>query len=318
MPQPDPKDLRVDHLLTQISIGYRNLVYIADQIFPVVPVTDIAGIVPNYNQSAWFRDAAHRRAVGTKSRGAGFTTDVTDKYHCDRFSFRFEIPDDIRRQTQRPFDLDRDGTLFATDKGFMRREVSFATTFFTTGLWGADRVGGTDFAQWSDYGTSTPLTDVDTFKDNVEARVAAEANTLVIGKPVWMKLKWHPDLIDTIKYTERGQMTLDKAKALFELERLLVGRALYTTDQEGTAEGSVTYTRIWGKHALFLFVPASPSLMTPAAGYTFVWQAVPNALQYLKRMRDEEREVDILELNTYFDQKITASRAGEFCHNVIQ
>jgi hypothetical protein len=66
-----------------------------------------------------------------------------------------------------------------------------------------------------------------------------------------------------------------------------------------------------------LYVPARPSLMTPAAGYTFVWQRVPSAQQYIKRFRDEEREVDIIEGNSYFDQKKTGAAAGLFMQNVI-
>jgi hypothetical protein len=26
----------------------------------------------------------------------------------------------------------------------------------------------------------------------------------VIGKQVWNQLRWHPDLIDTVKFTQRG------------------------------------------------------------------------------------------------------------------
>ena len=128
---------------------------------------------------------------------------------------------------------------------------------------------------------------------------------------------FHPDLVDTIKYTQRGVLTTDLVASLLEIDRLEIGRAIYTTSVEGTAESSVSYSRIWGKNALLMYIPASPSLMTPAAGYTFVWRRVPNALQFMKRMRDEEREVDIIEGNSYFDQKITAANAGLFLSNAV-
>ena len=47
------------------------------------------------------------------------------------------------------------------------------------------------------------------------------------------------------------------------IDKYLVGRSIYTTSPEGTAESSVTYTRIWGKNALMLFTPDQPALMTP-------------------------------------------------------
>ena len=102
-----------------------------------------------------------------------------------------------------------------------------------------------------------------------------------------------------------------------EVDRYLVGRSIYTTTVEGTAEASVSYTRIWGKHGLLIYVPPAPSLLTPAAGYTFVWQVVPNALQYIKRMRDEEKEIDIIEANSFYAQTITAAGAGLFLSGAV-
>ena len=124
-------------------------------------------------------------------------------------------------------------------------------------------------------------------------------------------------MMDRIKYTQRAQLTVDLVASLLELPKLLIGRSIQTTDPEGTAEASVTYTRIWGDNALLTYVPDAPSLLNPAAGYTFVWQIVANALNYIKRMRNEEREVDIIEGNTYFDQKVTSARSGVFLSNVV-
>jgi hypothetical protein len=314
---PTARDLHVDSLLTNISIAYRNPSYIADMIFPLVTVMKQSDIVPKYDQSHWFRNGAKMRAPGTKSQGGGWTVDTSDTYFAARRSFRVEIADDDRDNTDQPFNLDRDGTEFVTDKMQLAREVAFATDFFKTGVWGDDDTGGTDFTQWSDYASSSPLVDITRYQDAVEGRIGREPNKLVLGKQVWSSLKWHPDLIDTIKHTQTAMMTVNLAAALMELESIMIGRAIVTNDEEGTAEASVTYTRVWGKNALLLYVPDRPSLMTPAAGYTFVWQRVASALQYIKRMRDEEREVDIIEGNSYFDQKATATKAGQFLASAV-
>ena len=318
MPGPLASDLHVDQMLTNMSIGYSNPAYISDQVFPILNVNKQSDIVPKYDQSHWFRDGANLRLPRTKSTGGGWSIDKTDTYYCARYSFRDEIADEERDNADGPFmQLEQDSVDFVTDKCAMRREIACATDFFKTGVWGEDKTGGSDFTQWSNYGASSPLVDITTYKDAVEARIGREPNKMVIGKQVWNQLKWHPDLVDTIKYTQRGQLSLELAAALTEFEMILVGRAIYTATQEGVAEASVTYSRIWGKNALMLYTPASPSLKQPAAGYTFVWQRVPSALQWIKRMRDEEREVDIIEGNTYFDQKVTAARAGEFLSSCV-
>ena len=315
--QPTPQDLHVNALLTNISIGYVNKSYIADRIFPAVPVLKQSDIVPNFDQSFWYRDDAKVRAPGTISEGGGWTVNTSASYFANRWSRRFEIPDELRRNADAPWKVDEEATRFVTDKVQMRREVKFATDHFVTGVWTTDKDGGVDFTKWSDYGASLPIDDVDTYRDAVEALGGIEPNKMAVGKQVHIKLKNHPALIDRIKYTQRAQLTPDLIASLLEVDEYLVGRSIYTTSLEGTAEASVSYTRIWGKNALLVYVPSSPSLFTPAAGYTFVWQLVPNALQYIKRMRNEEKEIDIIEANTFFDQKITAARAGAFLENAV-
>lgn len=313
---PTSRDVHVDGLLTNIAIAYSNLAYIADQIFPIVPVNKQSDLFPVFDQSAWFRDEARIRAPATKSEGGGWSVG-TDNYYCHRYSFRSEIPDEVRDNADSVFQLEANATNFVMDKIAMRREVAWAQDFFTTGVWANDEVGATDFDQWSDYGTSAPFVDLLNYQDEIEARIGREANTIVMGKQVWNALKWHPDMVDTIKYTERGIPTEELFRAATGFSKVLIGRAIMTQDPEGTAEGSVTYTRIFGKHALVMYVPDAPSLMTPAAGYTFTWRRVPNSINYVVRHRDNEREVDIIEGNTYFDQKVTAARAGTFLQNVV-
>lgn len=313
---PTSRDVHVDSLLTNIAIGYTNLAYIADSIFPVVPVNKRSDLIPVYDQSHWFRDEARVRAPATKSEGGGWSI-TTDNYYAHRYSYRSEIPDEVRDNADSPWNLDSDATTFVMDKIGMRKEVQWAAANFKTGVWFDDETGGTDFDAWSNYDESQPFIDMLTYMDEIEGRIGREANTLVIGKSVWNALKWHPDLIETIKYTQRGIPTEELFLSATGIQRLLIGRAIYTTTPEGTAEASVTYSRIWGPHALLVHVPSSPSLMTPAAGYTFTWRRVPNSIAYMLRHRDEEREVDIIEGNTYFDQKVTAARAGTFLSNVV-
>lgn len=314
MAEPTAYDLHVNQLLTNASIGYKNPAYVAADMFPDVTVIKQTGIIPLYPQSPWFRNTAHKRAPGTASRGGGFQVDNTNTYHCNRVSYRFEIPDEFRDNTDSPYDMDRDGTMFVTDKIMMERELDFTSNCFTGSVWTTDKTGagGADFTQWSDYASSTPLRDITEYLDDVEALTAMAPNSGVMGKQVWSQLKWHPDVIDTIKYTQRAQMTIDIFAALIEVENMRVGRGIYTTTAEGTAEASVTYSRIWGKAALFLYVPPSPSLFSPAAGYAIVWNRVPNASRYIKQMRHEEREVDIIEGNAYYEHKIMSANSGAF------
>ena len=316
MPLPTSNDVHVDRLLTNISIGYRNLQYIADEIFPLVPVNKQSDLFATYDQSYWFRDEARLRAPGTYSVEGGYGVS-NSPYFCNRYSFSKSVHDETRDNADVPFNLDREATEYVTDKVQMRRENAFATDFFTTSVWTTDKTGGTDFTVWSNYASSNPQVDVTAYKDTVEGLIGREPNKFVIGKQVLVQLQWHPDLIDSIKYTQKGILTEDLIASLLGFEKLLVGRTIITSTAEGTAEASVVYSRIWGKHGLMVYVPEAPSLQTPAAGYTFVWQRVPAAKQYIVRHRDDRAEKDIIEANTYFDQRLTSARAGLFLSGAV-
>lgn len=309
-------DLHIDQLLTNVGIGYSNPDYISDSIFPIVTTTKRSDKYVTYDQSHWFRNEAKRRQPGTKSERGGWEYS-NDSFYCERYSYGHEIYDEDRDNADAQFNLDRDGAEFATDKVLMEREVAFATNFFATSVWGQDKVAGTDFTAWSDYANSDPLGDMSTWMDSIEAKIGREPTKLVVGKQVWSKIKWHPDLVDLVKYTQRGQLTSDLVASLFEVGNITIGRAIYTTSPEGTAEASVSYSRIWGKHALLLYVPQSPSLRTPAAGYTFTWQRVPNSMLYVKRMYEEDRETTVIEANGYYDHKATGTNAALFAQNVV-
>jgi len=317
------RDPHVDQLLTTMSIGYSNPLYIADNLAPQVPVNRQTGFIPQYVQSDWFRNNAQGRAVGTRSQRGSFNLDNTMTYACLRASFGVEIPDEVRDNTDAPYDMDRDGALFAADRIAMYREVSAAATLFTTSVWTGDQTGvasgpgANQFIQWNNYDTSSPLVDLTIWSDLIEGRVGREATQITLGKLVWSQLKWHPDILDLIRYTQTAIVTPDLVTRLADIGRLHIGRGIYTTDPEGTAEASVTYSRIWGKHVLLQYMPERASLMTPAAAYALTWTRVPSSLQYVKRMRDEEREVDIIEGNTYFQHKVTVPRAGVFANGAI-
>ena len=317
MALPTSRDVHIDQMLTNVSIGYKNQSYVADEAFPFLPVNKQSDIIPKYDQSYWFRDEARMAGLGTDIPIAEYAVDTSDTYFCPRHRLGRLLYDETRDNADAPFNLDSEAVEFLSDKLMLRREVQFVNEQFTTGKWTTDKTGGTDFTVWSNYGGSSPLVDVTTYQDTVEALIGREPNKFIIGKQVYVQLKNHPDVIDLIKYTQRGQVTPEILASLLEFKKLLIGRAIYTTTKTGTAEASVSYTRVWGKHGLMLYTPDSPSLMTPSAGYTIVWNRVAGALHYVQRFRRDEAEADLIVCNSYFTQKRTAGAAGLFLSGAV-
>lgn len=323
MPQPTSRQVHTDAILTNISVAYMQKAehFISWKIFPRVPVSKQRDIYYTYNKAEWFRDEAQRRADGTQSVGSGYGVS-TDSYACDVYAFHKDIGPQARANADAPINLERDATNLVTHKLMLKQEKLWVADFFTTSVWTTDKVGGTDFTKWSDYASSDPIEDVEAGKESVLALTGFMPNTLVLGYQVFRKLKHHPDIIDRIKYTLNAATNLvtpDLLAALFELDRVLVAKAISTASIEGAS--SPTYSFIYGKHALLAYVNPSPSLMAPSAGYTFVWQGVSDGLGAdIGTTREEiplTRGATRVEGQIAWDDKKVAADLGYFFSNAV-
>ncbi len=318
---PTPADLHVDQLLTNVSVMYMNDTsnFVADKVAPIVPVRKQSDKYAVYKKGQFFRDVAGIRAPGSVSTGAGYEVDTTNTYFCDNFATHVDVPDELRENADQPFDPDFDAVALVTNRLLLRREVAFATDFFTTGVWGTDKTGvaasptGNQFVYWSDYANSNPITDIEDARDAAFSSTAVELNKLVLSRQVWSKLKHHTDLIERIKYTQRGVLTVDLVRELLDLRELHIAKAIRITSAPGAAE---TYAYIFGKHALLYFTPDRPSLRTPSAAYTFHWNRFGN-ISYVRRIRDEKAMSDMIEGHTFFDQKLISSDCGVFFNGAV-
>lgn len=319
---PGSGDVHVDALLTNLSIGRKNPAYIAEEIFPMVLVNKRSDILPQYVKSDWFRLRA--KALGEREPApvGGYSVSKTATYYCTEYGAAHFIGDARRANTDMPFDADRDGVNWLVDGMLLQKEYQWVSDFWKTGVWATDKTGGADFTKWSTYATSTPVQNIRAYKRTIARATGMEPNTLVLGDLTFDTLCDHPDFLDRIKYSGDASrpavVTSEAMAAVLGVERVLVGRSQYTATLEGVAEASVSYTAMWDDDALLLYVPRSPSLFNPAAGYTFVWRTAFGGPRYVKRRRDPQSDKgDLLEMYEYFDQKATATDAGLFMSDAV-
>lgn len=316
MPLPTPSDLHVNGLLTNVSVAWTQNAdnYVADKVFPRVPVAKQSDLFAVYPAADFLRDDAEKRGPGTESAGGGYRVSQ-DNYFADVWAFHKDVDDQTRANADSPFDPDRDATQYVTQVMLTRREVDWATSFFSTGVWDTNRVGGTNFVQWSDI-ASTPLEDIEDESRAIGDITGFEPNTLVIGRQVWQHLKNHPDIVDRIKHTSDRVVTTDLVARLMGLDRILVGRAIRNTAQEGL---TASYSRILGRHALLAYSAPSPGQFQPSAGYTFVWSGLIGSRsgQRIKRFRIEERASDRIEIEAAWASKKVSGTLGTFLKNVV-
>ena len=318
MPQPTLTQVHIDAPLTNISIAYlqNQNNFIANKVFPVVPVDKKSDKFFVYTKNDWFRDEAQRRADATESAGSGYNL-TTSSYSADVWAFHKDVGDQVRNNADTPLVPDREATEFVTSRLLLRQEVQFVSDFITTGVWGTDLSGvasgesaGTSFRQWSDFANSDPLEDIEYGKETILGSTGFMPNTLVLGYQVYRKLRNHPDLVDRIKYTSSNVITTDIMARLFDVERVLVASSVRATNNEGQTG---TYSFNYGKSALLTYSAPNPGLMTPSAGYTFAWRGVSGGLGAqigISRIRMEHLKADRVEGELAFANKVTASDLG--------
>jgi hypothetical protein len=313
MPQPNMTQTHIDAILTNISVAYmqRQENFIASKVFPIIPVDKKSDKYFVYRKNDWFRDEAQRRADTTESAGSGYNLD-TDSYSADVWAFHKDVGDQTLANSDAPLNPLREAAEFVTHRLMLRMENQFVTDYFTTGVWGTDAVGATDFTKWDTYASSDPIGDIEEAKSTVLSTTGFEANTLVLGYDVFRQLRHHPDLVDRIKYTSSNNITADMMARMFEVDRVLIAKAVKATNNEG---GTGAYSFTFGKNALLTHVAPSPGLLTPSAGYIFSWTGVAGALGTTigtSQFRMEHLKADRIEAEIAFDNKVVAADLGYF------
>ena len=324
MPTPTFASQHIDAVLSNISLAYMQdqSKYIASKVFPRVPVEKQSGVYFKYNLEDWIRDDAQKRADATESAGGGYTL-ATDNYSCNVWAFHKDVGDQVLKNYTNPLNPLRDAALYVASRLALRQEVDFANSFFKTGVWGTDITGvsgvpaANQARQWSDYTNSTPLVDVENWKEAIHSVTGIDANTLVLGKPVYIQLKNHPEIIDRIKYTSEKVPTPQLLASLFEVDQVLVADSIINTAKEGQAK---TPAYNFGKGALLVHAAPEPGLLTPSAGYTFGWDGVSDGAGIAvgtKQFRIEERACQRIESQVAWSNKVVAPDLGLFATSLV-
>ncbi len=313
MPQPTSSDVHIDAILTNISVAYiqEQANFIANRVFPMVPVEKQSDKFFKYTKGDWFRDEAQLRAPATESAGSGYGLS-TDNYSTSVYAFHKDVDDQVRANSDNPLNPDRDATTFVTQRMLLRQEIDWSSTYFTTGVWATDKTGGSDFTVWSNYTSSDPIEDIEAGKSTMLTNTGFMPNTLVLGYDVFRQLRHHPDVVDRIKYTSSEVPAEGILARLFGIDRVLVTRAIKNSGAEGASD---SFAQVHGKNAALYYVAPSPGLLTPSAGYQFAWRGVSDGMGQnigITRFRMPELRADRIEAQMAWDYKVVSTDLGYF------
>lgn len=328
MPQPDVSDVHVNAPLTQVSVGYQPGGFFATRAFPVINVDKQTDIYVTYDKSHFARDmggpgaaptGSHGmwRAPGTRARVAGYTVNMDQTYRCKNYALGFEISDELRGNADSVFNLDRDAVLLLTSLLNLRYDREFTADHLATSKWADQTITN----KWSDYAASTPIEDLreawDTIRKGTLSMSVDGGCHLLIGSLVSRRLLDHPDLLERIKYgganTSPAQVSLEMLAQIVGIDDVRVGYSVYTSDEEGTAEASVTYSNVFEDDALLYWTPRGSNQLAPSAGFLFNWRPLTGGgLYFVRKGRNEREKYDWIEVHSYLDWKLVTKDSGVY------
>lgn len=318
-------EVHQDMALTNVSIAYAQETskFVASKIFNSVNVNHLSNKYHIFSKSDWLRSEADLRATGAPTKGANFTMS-TGTYSCDQYGVHMDVDDYVAANADAGVDILTSATQYVTEKLLQKRDEVFAATCFTTGVWKGSTTG-TDIGVGSGIATAwsasggTPIKDIQTQQDAVEGKTGRRPNVLLLGKDVYTALRDSDDLLDRVKYSERGILTTDLMASLFGVDEVVIAGSISNTANEGA---TAVYAPIFdADDALLLYRPQNPGLMTPAAGYMFSFTGVAGADQFeglrTLRYRIDANHSERIETLAAFDFKVTGEHLGVFFNECV-
>ena len=323
---PNRSDIHIDKALTNLSVKYLQDTanFIADKVFPVVPVAKQSDRYFMYKKEDWFRDDARLRAMGAESAGGDYDIDNTPTYFCNKYAFHKDVFEEDRVNADSPLTPDQDAMEFVVDKILLNRENNWAKTYFQSGVWeqdltGSDTAGSGKIIYWDDYDHSDPISDIANMSTAMAEITGKRPNTLTLGRRVYDALRQHPDILDRIKFTQKGVVTAELLASLFDVDRILVANSIQNVAKKGQ-EANMEFTM--GNNALLTYAPPAAGLKKASAGYIFSWTGLMGANALGGRInRFSMPQLGIgterIECEVAYDMKVVAADMGAFVGGAI-
>lgn len=294
---PLKSQLHVNQLLSNVSVQYKNAEYIADKVFPIIPVKKDTDLFRVYDRN--FKVPDSKRAPKAAANEFGFQFS-TSSYALEQHALKDYVGVDEEEQNDQG-SLQVDTAESLTDAIMRRMELSMAALFTSTN-WSLN-VSLSTAQQFSlNSVTSDPVATFDTGTSVIIANSGKTPNFGILPRDGFVAFKNHVSVLDRVKYTSM-EVSQNIIQALIGLSELHVPTAIQDTAAEGIAP---TMTPFFADNAFLGWKPASGGGMkTPSCGYLF-----QSSKPRVRSWFDQERNATAIEVEVKYQPKVVASLTG--------
>lgn len=262
----------VDVVLSTYARGYSNQEFIARRVAPEVDVPSRNVRQLKFGKEG-FRKLATRRAPGAPILTVQYGY-ASDPISLVQDALQGQVPVETAEEAARVpgVDMGQNAVQMVMDQLDLGYEIDTAAMVRTAATYAASNkvaLAGTD--KWS-APESDPKGDIDDAKEAIRRTIGRYPTRLTIGATGFRALVNHPKIKDQFKYTTAESITEAMLARFFQLDEVLVGKAVYLPD--GTAD-SAAATDVWGDDAILSFVPKQGNWMVPSFAYTYRLRGYP-------------------------------------------
>ncbi len=263
---PQASALFQSPLLSQIAVDFKNEEYIADKILTPVQVPKMFGQYLLWDSGVTFKLPKTEMA---QNAVANMLELAASKQSFSLVTHALQVVvDELEREQAPESQIEAMKVAKLVNALLLQREIDVAAALTNVTTFAGQTTDLSSTGQWS-HASSLPINAVQT----AHTALGRKGNTFVAGADTIARLRVHPQILEALQFTaSAGLATLDQLARLFEVDRVLEGRAKKDTAGEGlTASKSLIWQESGGGGmAMLCYVdrsPPSPLMDQPTLGY---------------------------------------------------
>lgn len=303
----------IDKLLTNVSSAYVPVGLVADQILPVVTSKQTSGKLGKYGTGHLRIEQSVKGGQGMYRRISGITRS-TDTYTIEGHGLEGVVTSEDYRNVELPFKAEEDETMALTVPLMLEREKALADALTNASVM-TQTVALSGTAQFSDYMNSDPLSIFTTAHETIITGCGMVPNVMIMDILVWNKLRFHPQLLDTLgyKYARPGGLVPQEVASALGVEKILVAQARYESAKEGQTS---SLAACWGKHIVLAHVPAKAMPYQVSLGYCVRYEGEQPRKVYKYDINNPPESKAILVEDSY-DDLLSNVKAGYLIKDAV-
>lgn len=260
----------VDKVLTSLVLGYNlDQEFSGQYLFPDVPVQEMGGKIIKWGKDA-FVILNTKRAPGETVRGVGVTYSAEDYVLNNRLLEAISPEEFIEASEMANIQVKSEAVNNVFRLMRLEGEYDKAQLALNPNNYGSTNkatLSGTDL--WNNP-TANVLGMVEDAKASIRAKTGRNANVFHLDATGFQGLKNNIAIREQFKYSGKGAITTDLLAEYFDIEKVVVGRAVAT----GVAG---EFEDIWKGGSVLAFVPPEGlrGKATQSYGYNYVLKGYP-------------------------------------------